>query len=121
MPHLILEYSDNLLEDIDHRRIFRNLHQLLVENGPFKLPDIKSRAAVQGEFYVSDGNEANAFVHLTLSIFKGRKLDIQQQVGNKFLAYLEHEFACSNAALKCSITVEIREINTNTYFKTSNL
>ena len=121
MPHFILEYSDNLLEKIDHRQLFRDLHRLLVENGPFKLSDIKSRAVAHQDFYVSDGNVANAFIHLTLSIFKGRELDIQQRVGNKLLAFLENEFARSYAGLKCSITVEIKEINTDTYFKLSNL
>ena len=121
MPHFILEYSDNLLEKIDHRQLFRDLHRLLVENGPFRLSDIKSRAAVHKDFYVSDGNDANAFIHLTLSIFKGRELEIQQRVGNKLLALLHNEFARSFTELKWSITVEIKEINTDTYFKLSNL
>ena len=121
MPHFILEYSDNLLEEVDHRQIFRNLHRLLVENGPFKLSDIKSRAVAHKNFYVSDGNDANAFVHLTLSIFKGRELEVQQRVGNKLLVFLQNEFARSCAALKFSITVQIKEINTETYFKISNL
>ena len=121
MPHFILEYSDNLLEKIDHRQLFRDLHGLLVENGPFKLSDIKSRAVVHKDFYVSDGNDANAFIHLTLSIFKGRELGIQKRVGNKLLTFLQNEFARSYAGLKCSITVEIKEINTDTYFKISNL
>ncbi len=121
MPHFILEYSDNLLEKVDHRQLFRDLHRLLVENGPFKLSDIKSRAVAQKDFYISDGNDANAFIHLTLSIFKGRELDIQQRVGSRLLAFLENEFARSYAGLKCSITVEIKEINTDTYFKISNL
>ena len=121
MPHFILEYSDNLLEEIDHRHLFRNLHRLLVENGPFQMSDIKSRAVAHEDFYISDGNDANAFIHLTLSIFKGRELDIQQRVGNELLAFLENEFARSYKELKCSITVEIKEINTDIYFKISNL
>ena len=121
MPHFILEYSDNLLEEVDHRQLFRHLHRLLVENGPFKLSDIKSRAVAHKNYFVSDGSDANAFVHLTLSIFKGRELDVQQRVGNQLLVFLQNEFARSYAALKCSITVQIKEINTDTYFKTSNL
>jgi len=121
MPHFILEYSDNLLEKIDHRQLFRNLHRLLVENGPFKLSDIKSRAVAHDDFYVSDGKESNAFVHLTLSIFKGRDLSIRQTVGKLLLEFLKKEFDRSYQQLHCSITVEIREIDTDTYFKVSNL
>lgn len=121
MPHFILEYSDNLLEDVDHSHLFRNLHRLLVENGPFNMSDIKSRAVAHKDFYVSDGNDANAFIHLTLRIFKGRELDVRQRIGNKLLEFLRNEFARSYATLKCSITVDIKEINTDTYFKISNL
>ncbi len=121
MPHFILEYSDNLLEDVDHRHLFRNLHQLLIDIGPFELSDIKSRAIAHKNFYVSDGDDANTFVHLTLSIFKGRELGIQQRIGKRLLAFLQNEFARSYTKLKCSITVEIKEINTDTYFKLSKL
>ncbi len=121
MPHFILEYSDNILEEVDPKDVFQRLHQLLIENGPFKLSDIKSRAVAHKDFYVSDGNDANAFVHLTLSIFKGRGLSIRQEVGKKILAFLQKKFARSYKELHCSITVEIKEINADTYFKISSL
>jgi 5-carboxymethyl-2-hydroxymuconate isomerase len=121
MPHFILEYSDNILEDVQPEDVFQKLHELLVENGPFKLSAIKSRAVAHKDYYVSDGNESNAFVHLTLSIFKGRDLSVRQTVGNLLLELLKKEFDRSYQQLRCSITVEIREINTDTYFKMSSL
>ncbi len=121
MPHFILEYSDNILEKINHKDVFTSLHQLLIESGSFKLSDIKSRAVAHKDYYISDGNESNAFVHLTLSIFKGRDLSIRQEVGKKILAFLQKKFARSYKELHCSITVEIKEINADTYFKISSL
>jgi 5-carboxymethyl-2-hydroxymuconate isomerase len=121
MPHFILEYSDNILEDVQPEDIFQNLHKLLVDNGPFKISAIKSRTIAHKDFYVADGHKSNAFVHLTLSIFKGRDLNVRQTVGNLLLEFLGKEFARSYQQLRCSITVEIREINTDTYFKISKL
>ena len=121
MPHFILEYSDNILEDVQPEDVFQKLHELIVENGPFELSAIKSRAIVHTDFYVADGNKSNAFVHLTLSIFKGRDLSVRQTVGNLLLELLKKEFARSCQQLHCSITVEIKEIDTDTYFKESNL
>ena len=117
MPHFVLEYSDNILEEVDFKDFFERLHTLLVENGPFNLSAIKSRAIRHQQFSVADGKESNAFVHLTLSIFKGRDLSIRQAVGEKILSFLKGEFARSFEKLNCSYTVEIKEIDKDTYFK----
>jgi 5-carboxymethyl-2-hydroxymuconate isomerase len=120
MPHFVLEYSDNILEEVDFKDFFEKLHTLLVDVGPFNLSDIKSRAIRHKEFLVANGQESNAFVHLTLSIFKGRDLSIRQAVGEKLLAFLKGEFARSFEKLNCSYTVEIREMEKETYFKATN-
>ena len=120
MPHFVLEYSDNILEKVDHKDFFKKLHTLLVDVGPFNLSDIKSRAIRHQQFYVANGQESNAFVHLTLSIFKGRDLSIRQAVGEKILTFLKGEFARSFEKLNCSYTVEVKEMDKETYFKATS-
>ena len=120
MPHFVLEYSDNILEEVDLKDLFKKLHTLLVDVGPFNLSDIKSRAIRHKEFHVANGQKSNAFVHLTLSIFKGRDLSIRQAVAEKILSFLKGEFARSFEKLNCSYTVEIREMEKETYFKTTS-
>jgi len=120
MPHFVLEYSDNIMEEVDFKDFFRKLHTLLVDAGPFNLSDIKSRAVRHQQFYVANGEESNAFVHLALSIFKGRDLSIRQAAGEKILAFLKGEFARSFEELNCSYTVEIKEMDKETYFKATS-
>lgn len=117
MPHFVLEYSDNILEELDLKGFFKRLHTLLAENGPFQLSNMKSRAIRRQEFYMADGEESNAFVHLALSILKGRDLSLRQAVGKKILSFLRSEFSRSSNQLNCQITVEIREMEGDTYFK----
>ena len=120
MPHFVLEYSDNILEEVDFKDFFKKLHTLLVDVGPFNLSDVKSRAIRHQEFYVANGQESNAFVHLTLSIFKGRDLSIRQAVGERILAFLKGQFARSFEELSCSFTVEVKEMEKETYFKATS-
>ena len=121
MPQVILEYSDNILEQPDVEDLFRRLHELLIQHGPFKLSAIKSRVIRHREYFVADGNNSNGFIHLTLSILKGRDLKLRQELGKSILSFLKEEFAHSHAKLKCSITVDIHELNTDTYFIESNI
>ena len=120
MPHIIVEYSENVLEQVDFKDFFKRLHTLLIENGPFKLQDIKSRAISHPFFYVADGKGSNGFVHLTLSILKGRDLSLRQALAEKILLLLEQEYARSYGELNCSISVEIKELDGDTYRKISS-
>ena len=117
MPHCILEYSSNTSEKVDTRHLFEMIHSLFIEQGEFDLPKIKSRAVRHEHFYVGDGSDANAFVHLTLSIFEGRSLSLRQDLGRRVLSFLKQEFAQSLVERNCSITVEIKEMSRDTYFK----
>ena len=110
MPHLVLEYSDNIIERPDAGDLFKRLHELLVRNGPFEMSAIKSRIIRHREYFVADGNRSNGFIHLTLSILKGRDLSLRQALAEKLLSFLKAAFARSRAQLKCSITVDIQEV-----------
>ena len=121
MPHVILEYSDNILERPDAADLFNRLHKLIIQQGPFQLSAIKSRIIRHQEYCVADGSDSNGFIHLTLSILKGRDLSIRQELGKRILSFLKEEFARSHAQLKCSISVDIHELNTDTYFLESNI
>jgi 5-carboxymethyl-2-hydroxymuconate isomerase len=121
MPHFILEYSDNIIERPDADDLFKRLHELLIQHGPFQMSAIKSRIIRHREYLVADGNKSNGFIHLTLSILKGRDLSLRQALGKRILSFLKAEFARSRAQLRCSITVDIHELNTDTYFIESNI
>ena len=117
MPHAILEYSHNIIEAVDHHELFARLHELMISSGPFSIDDIKSRVYRADHFYVSDGNPQNAFVHLRLEVLEGRDLAVRQAVGERALALLEEIYAESLTHLHCQLSVEVREMARDTYFK----
>ncbi len=117
MPHFILEHSSNILESPVTTDLLRSLHTLLVDCGPFKLEDIKSRVHCHQVYCVADGSSDTAFVHLQLALLPGRSEDIRRSVSERLLEFLKRSFSQSLESLCCSLTVELRELDKNTYQK----
>jgi 5-carboxymethyl-2-hydroxymuconate isomerase len=120
MPHAILEYSANILDDADFPHMFARLHQLLAETGKCRLDDIKSRAIGCEHFRVGDGDERNAFAHLTLCVLEGRSAETLQRLGEACLELMQEFYAQSLEAQRCDLTVEIRPMRRDGYFKLSS-
>ena len=115
MPHLTLEYTDNLI-DADVRDALSSLNLSLVESGLFDEVDIKSRAIPLAIFQVGAVLDARAFVHVTLSILKGRTLEVQQALSQRLLRELSRIFVGYRAA-HLQLCVEITEIAAESYAK----
>ena len=120
MPHLTLEYSNNLPELVDFRALFSRLNAAFAEMGPFQLTDVKSRAIAHDQFLIGDGSPGSVFVHLTVGILGGRDSALQKRIGARLLAILRETFARAWAERRCAITVEIHEIRRETYSKETN-
>ncbi len=119
MPHIILEHSTNIVEKPDFATLFSRMHSVLMDAGVFKLDDIKSRVHPCETYYLADGNANNAFVHVEFGVFSGRSLEIQNQVGERFMAILAETFNDSLHERNCVVSLEIREMNRETYRKVS--
>jgi 5-carboxymethyl-2-hydroxymuconate isomerase len=117
MPHAILEYSQNILEAIDHHALFARLHDLMVSSGPISIADIKSRVYRADHFYIADGNPQNAFVHLRIEVLEGRDLAVRKAISEGALALLEEFYSDSVGHLQCQLSVEVREMARDTYSK----
>jgi len=120
MPHAILEYSANILDDADFPHMFARLHALLAETGKCRLDDIKSRAIGCEHFRVGDGDERNAFAHLTLCVLEGRDAEALQCLGEACLDLMQEFYAKSLEEQRCDLTVEIRPMRRDSYFKISS-
>jgi 5-carboxymethyl-2-hydroxymuconate isomerase len=120
MPHVVLEYSSNVADAIDDRDLFRRLHEIMAERGPFALADIKSRAVASDRFYVADGDERHAFVHLEIRALEGRDPLALAEVGDLALGLLRDAFPRTAERLACQFTVEIREMARARYFKSAS-
>lgn len=120
MPHLTLEYSNNLPAPVDFGVLFARLHAALAGIGPFPLAQIKSRAVPHDVFRVGAGAPESVFVHLTVAILTGRDAGDRRRIGEQLLAVLREAFARAWDERPCDITVDLREMVRETYCKAIN-
>jgi 5-carboxymethyl-2-hydroxymuconate isomerase len=66
---------------------------------------------------VADGAEDRAFVHLTAAVLDGREAEPLRQAAGVLLAVLENAFARARSERRCDLTLEIREMPRDLYFK----
>jgi 5-carboxymethyl-2-hydroxymuconate isomerase len=117
MPHLVLEYSANVLDTVDTRALFSELHTALLEFEAFPLADMKSRVAKYNEYFLGDGDARNAFVHLHVNLLSGRDISVRQRITQACIKILTQRFARSVEHLHCQVSVELREMERSTYAK----
>jgi 5-carboxymethyl-2-hydroxymuconate isomerase len=108
MPHLTLEYSDNL--EVKAQPLFARLHDELVATGAVNMKGLKSRAIRHTEYRIADGDESYAFVHLNILIRAGRPLEVQQDVAKRAMAVLEETFGHRFETGFLSLSVDVKEM-----------
>ena len=117
MPHFVLEISDNVLEQLDTQAFFDQVHSIAMRFGVFDLQNLKSRIIRHTEYRVGARGSNSAFIYLAVALLAGRSLDLRQALGKELTSLLSDTFARSKTELQCSITCEVREINSATHFK----
>jgi len=108
MPHLTLEYADNLQFDV--QPLLARLHAELVATGAVNLKGIKSRAIRHSAYRIADGNEEYAFVHVNLLIREGRPFEVQRDAAQRVMDVLKETFGDRFEKGHLSLSVDIKEM-----------
>ncbi len=108
MPHLTLEYTDNL--DVNVQPLLARLHEEVVATGAINLKGIKSRAIKHTQYRVADGNTDYAFVHVGLLIREGRPIEVQKEATQRVMKVLKETLGHLFEKRKLSLTVDLKEM-----------
>ena len=108
MPHLILEYTDNL--DFKVQPLLARLHEEVVATGAINLKGIKSRAIKHTQYRIADGDPEYAFVHVGLLIREGRPVEIQKEATRRVMAVLKETFGYRFEKEHLSLSVDLKEM-----------
>ena len=117
MPHLHLEYSDNI-QQLDTQPLLLAIHQVLYSAGYVNDPkDLKSRAIAQQNYVIGLERETDqGYVHAKVSLLTGRSLEIRQAISKLVLQLMQQHIA-SQPGLTIQLCVEILEMDKDTYSK----
>ncbi len=117
MPHCILEYSKNIVDQTDFNKLLMEVNEYLAGTGLFKLNDIKSRVIGHDLFVVGDGSANRSFVTINLCILEGREDKVKTNLSNSLVKLLEQYFPRTLAETHCSLTVRITDMHRDSYEK----
>ena len=120
MPHLIIEYTDNIIEEPRWNDLYRDIHAVLIATSEWYSPDIKSRAIRLTNYCVGNGSPDQAFISLTIQILAGRSDDLKQSVSENCLKILASYFHRTLEKLRSSVTVQIVDIHAPSYSRRIN-
>src|ERR1700759_1329606 len=111
MPHVIVEYSANLENEVPPQRLAQETHQAAIASGIAEPVAVRTRLKRREHFRVGDGSPENAFVHIDIRARRGRPLEQKkhavQTIYDQANKTLDHVFKTRPLAL----TVEIHEID----------
>ena len=118
MPHLHMEYTDNL-PGLNADVALLRFNHALAGSGQFADEfDIKSRAVQVGAFRVGTGMGEWGFVAVRLAILSGRSPAIKKQLSDSLLAVLQD--VCEwPAGVEVQLCVEVLDIDRESYTKTA--
>lgn len=111
MPHLTIEYSDNIgaVCDIqalvDHVHTVASNHELPTELG------LRTRAVGRSHYRIADGDEQYAFVSFIARIGAGRPAQLKSEFLNLMLDTIEASIAFRAPDLIVALSGEIQEID----------
>ncbi len=108
MPHLTLEYTDNI--DVDVQPLLARLHEEVVATGAINLKGIKSRAIKHTQYRIADGDPDYAFVHVGLLIREGRPIEVQKDATRRVMKVLKETFGIFFETRKLSLSVDLKEM-----------
>jgi 5-carboxymethyl-2-hydroxymuconate isomerase len=111
MPHIIIEYSANLAEDIDVPGLVSAVHQAALETGIFPIGGLRTRAARRNIYAIADGHPDNAFVHVQVRIGAGRTPEIRQSAADQIFAAVKANTVKTFAIRPLGLTLELVEID----------
>jgi len=111
MPHIIIEASKNVSQNISSAAMVQHAHNALGE----ALDDasrIKTRLIVADEVCVGDEGIRGAMVHVTLLLLEGRTIKLKNSYSDAILEAIKPHL---KAIPNCKLTCEVRDMDKKTY------
>jgi 5-carboxymethyl-2-hydroxymuconate isomerase len=121
LPHLIVEYSANIEDQIALDALLDKLHTCALGTGVFPLGGLRVRAHRADAFRIADKAPDNGFVHVTALIGHGRPLDVQQRAAEELFAVLTKHLEPLYEKSPLALSLNVQEFHPVLNFKKNNL
>ena len=110
MPHLIIQYSENLGEQVNMTELCAVMSKAMQQTGLFPLAGIRVRANPMPHNSIADEHPNNAFADMILRIGEGRSDEQKAAAGAALMEVAKSAFAAQLAQPYFALSLEVVEI-----------
>ena len=121
MPHITVEYSANLDDELSIPELVNALHRTALDTGVFPIGGLRTRAERRDVYAIADGNPENTFIAIVARIGAGRDAATRKAVAERLLETVAKATTDVFARRGLGITVEVAEIDPTASLKLNNL
>lgn len=116
MPHLHIEYTDNLA-GLDERTLMRELGAVVcAQPSVADEADVKARIARLASYYIGTAPDNRGFVHVQLRWMQGRSDEARKQVSDQMAAVLRRLVPRPEGVM-VQLSVDIADMDKGCYYK----
>ncbi|MBT5429099.1 MAG: 5-carboxymethyl-2-hydroxymuconate isomerase [Rhodospirillaceae bacterium] len=121
MPHIIIEYSENLEDKINLGILIEKIHISALDTGVFPLGGLRIRAAKREHYKIADGHPDNVFIHIELKIGPGRDKETKTSALKKIFATAEAFLKPIHENGPLAMSAELNEFNSELRINHNNI
>ncbi|KZZ83650.1 MULTISPECIES: 5-carboxymethyl-2-hydroxymuconate Delta-isomerase [Bacillaceae] len=122
MPHIVVEYTKNIKDQADIPALLKKINGiLLLRSDLFPKGGIRSRAIELQDYLIADGQEDDAFVHISLKIGAGRSDEDKKEVCEKLFEMVKHHFQLLFSSRYLALSMELAEFSEAGTYKHNNI
>ena len=107
MPHINIQYSQNLQPEIDMQQLCESIRQTCLTIEAFPMAGIRVRATTVDYYAIADGNPKHGFIDIIVRLREGRPLEVRQaaiqDIFDQAKAFLAEAFDTNSIALSAEI------------------
>lgn len=114
MPHVLVEFSDNLSDGVESRHadetaLLGTVHDAVVRSGLSRATGVRTRATRYDLHRIGTGEAGQVFVAVTVSMAPGRTADVRRRLAEAIADAIDHHLG--HRRKRAAVSVEVREID----------
>jgi 5-carboxymethyl-2-hydroxymuconate isomerase len=109
VPHIIVEYSENIAQSVTVSALLQAVHAAALATGLAPLDALRTRGEERADYVIADGHPDNAFVAIVARLGPGRTPEEKQGLLNALVAAANN--AIGDEIKNVMLSVEYQEID----------
>lgn len=116
MPHIYIEYTDNIKGEAGIEALLEKVNQTLLNHSDIiPVGGLRTRAIELQDYLVADGTEDDAFVHVILKLAPGRTDEQKKAVCDDLFQTIKGHFVHIFEKRYIALSMELYEFQNATY------